>query len=85
MTIDDDLLGLNEDELNPFILNEEVKTKERECWKSSLVNFQFHKISDWCSRVCSKSPKGNPKYSKRINYNALKDLCPEWWSFIDGS
>ncbi|KAF9069472.1 hypothetical protein BDP27DRAFT_1383193 [Rhodocollybia butyracea] len=105
--IDDELMGLDEDELNRFLLtDEEVKIKER-VWvelnkdylealaaKGDLSSSKEAKGAKSRKRqkVSNKprdttTPHGattaesvrsliqkNPKYSKRINYDALKDL-----------
>lgn len=104
MTVDDELLGLNEEELDRFILNEEeVRIKER-VWvelnkeyleaiaakgdqestsatrsrKRRKTNTRPRDASTATGDTAAESVrnllKKNPKYSKRINYDALKDL-----------
>ncbi|KAI0363485.1 BRF1-domain-containing protein [Pilatotrama ljubarskyi] len=103
---DDELLGLDEEELDRFILTEEeVKIKER-VWvemNRDYLEALAAKVEQQESEDKQKKPrkrrktnnkprdastphgstaaesvrnliKKNPKYSKRINYNALKDL-----------
>ncbi|KAI0643552.1 hypothetical protein C8Q79DRAFT_979749 [Trametes meyenii] len=105
-TGDDELLGLDEEELDRFILTEdEVKVKER-VWvemNRDYLEALAAKAEQQESEEKQKKPrkrrktnnkprdastphgstaaesvrnliKKNPKYSKRINYNALKDL-----------
>ncbi|KAI8985592.1 hypothetical protein BD414DRAFT_488591 [Trametes punicea] len=105
-TGDDELLGLDEEELDQFILTEEeVKIKER-VWvemNRDYLEALAAKAEQQESEEKQKKPrkrrktnnkprdastphgntaaesvrnliKKNPKYSKRINYNALKDL-----------
>ncbi|KAF8151380.1 hypothetical protein B0H34DRAFT_664907, partial [Crassisporium funariophilum] len=104
ITVGDELSGLNEDELDRFILNEEeVRIKERvwvELNKEYLEAIAAKGDQDANStsksrkrRKTTNKPrdastaagdtaaesvrnliKKNPKYSKRINYDALKDL-----------
>ncbi|KAF7980980.1 hypothetical protein HWV62_35786 [Athelia sp. TMB] len=106
LTIDDELLGLDEEELDRFILTEEeVKIKERvwvelnkeyleaiaakgEQAESGNGNTKTRKRRKTSNKPRDASTasgsttaesvrnliKKNPKYSKRINYNALKDL-----------
>ncbi|KAF7784937.1 hypothetical protein Agabi119p4_1102 [Agaricus bisporus var. burnettii] len=104
MTMADELMGLDEEELNRFILSEdEVRIKER-AWVElnrdyleaiAAKGYQQDSAAAAKSRKKRKSnkprdattPSGstaaesvrnlikkNPKYSKRINYGALKDL-----------
>ncbi|KAG1783614.1 BRF1-domain-containing protein, partial [Suillus placidus] len=106
----DELLGLDEDELDRFLLTEEeVKIKER-VWVEinrdylealagmvSSASRSFKSMTERFRRKTSTKPrddsmpsgntaaesvrnliKKNPKYSRRINYDALKDL------FVDG-
>ncbi|KAF7761016.1 hypothetical protein Agabi119p4_10425 [Agaricus bisporus var. burnettii] len=104
MTMADELMGLDEEELNRFILSEdEVRIKER-VWVElnrdyleaiAAKGYQQDSTATAKSRKKRKSnkprdattPSGstaaesvrnlikkNPKYSKRINYDALKDL-----------
>ncbi|KIM73778.1 hypothetical protein PILCRDRAFT_828829 [Piloderma croceum F 1598] len=106
LTIVDDLMGLDEDELDRFLLTEEeVKVKER-VWvelnkdylealaaKGERVETGASNSKSRKRRKTSNKPrdastpsgstaaesvrnliKKNPKYSKRINYDALKDL-----------
>ncbi|KIM36403.1 hypothetical protein M413DRAFT_449126 [Hebeloma cylindrosporum] len=102
----DELLGLNEEELDRFILSEaEVKIKER-VWvelnkdylealaakgdqtasttkskKRRKTNNKPRDASTAAGDTAAESVrnliKKNPKYSKRINYDALKDLFVE--------
>ncbi|XP_006456426.1 hypothetical protein AGABI2DRAFT_78178, partial [Agaricus bisporus var. bisporus H97] len=105
MTMADELMGLDEEELNRFILSEdEVRIKERvwvelnrdylEAIAGSIPGsrYIFHMLTSSQKRKSNKprdatTPSGstaaesvrnlikkNPKYSKRINYDALKDL-----------
>ncbi|KAG6877190.1 hypothetical protein C0993_009507 [Termitomyces sp. T159_Od127] len=108
ITVDDELLGLDEEELDRFLLSEaEVKIKER-VWVELNKDYleaiaakgeQQESGSTTKSRKRRKTnnkprdamtPHGNtaaesvrnllkknPKYSKRINYDALKDLFVE--------
>ncbi|KAJ3714634.1 BRF1-domain-containing protein [Lentinula guzmanii] len=104
--VDDELLGLDEDELNRFLLtDEEVKIKER-VWvelnkeylealaaKGDQTSSKESKAHKRRKTTQSNKPRDtstphgatpaesvrsliqkNPKYSKRINYDALKDL-----------
>ncbi|KAF9542270.1 cyclin-like protein [Agrocybe pediades] len=104
ITVVDELTGLNEDELDRFILSEEeVKIKER-VWvelnkdylealaakgdpdnsaparskKRRKLNNKPRDASTAAGETPAESVKNllkkNPKYSKRINYDALKDL-----------
>jgi len=105
ITVADDLLGLDEEELDRFILNEEeVRIKER-VWvelnrdyleaiaakgdqdPNLSVNKNRKKRRTSNKPRDTSTPSGstaaesvrnlikkNPKYSKRINYDALKDL-----------
>ncbi|KAH9932745.1 uncharacterized protein BXZ73DRAFT_89901 [Epithele typhae] len=108
-TGDDELLGLDEDELDRFILTEEeVRIKER-VWVEMNLDYleaiaakaeqqeeQGKEKKTRKRRKTNNKPrdastphgstaaesvrnliKKNPKYSKRINYNALKDLFTE--------
>ncbi|KZP13611.1 BRF1-domain-containing protein [Athelia psychrophila] len=103
LTVDDELLGLDEDELDRFLLSDaEVKIKERvwvelnkeylealaakgEQAESGTKTRKRRKPSNKPRDASTPSGstaaesvqnliKKNPKYSKRINYNALKDL-----------
>ncbi|KAF9481486.1 cyclin-like protein [Pholiota conissans] len=106
MEVVDELMGLNEDELDRFILSEEeVKIKER-VWvelnkdyleaiaakgdqdtsttkskKRRKTNNKPRDSSTAAGDTAAESVrnliKKNPKYSKRINYDALKDLFVE--------
>ncbi|KAJ3499399.1 hypothetical protein NLJ89_g10106 [Agrocybe chaxingu] len=106
ITVVDELLGLNEEELDRFILSEEeVKIKER-VWvelnreylealaakgnqdgtttksrKRRKTNTRPRDASTAAGDTAAESVrnliKKNPKYSKRINYDALKDLFVE--------
>ncbi|KAF8800742.1 cyclin-like protein [Phlegmacium glaucopus] len=104
ITVDNELLGLNEEELDRFILSdEEVRIKER-VWvelnkdyleaiaakgdqeststaksrKRRKTNTRPRDASTAAGDTAAESVrnllKKNPKYSKRINYDALKDL-----------
>ncbi|KAG6844390.1 hypothetical protein H0H87_007202 [Tephrocybe sp. NHM501043] len=109
ITVDDELLGLDEEELDRFLLSEaEVKIKER-VWVELNKDYlealaakgeqqdSGSAIKSRKRRKTNNKPrdattphgntaaesvrnllKKNPKYSKRINYDALKDL------FIEG-
>ncbi|KAG6819546.1 hypothetical protein H0H93_010792 [Arthromyces matolae] len=109
ITVDDELVGLDEEELDRFLLSEaEVKIKERvwvelnkdyleaiaakgEQQESGASNKSRKRRKTHNKPRDATTPHGNtaaesvrnllkknPKYSKRINYDALKDL------FVDG-
>ncbi|KAJ6584285.1 cyclin-like protein, partial [Mycena sp. CBHHK59/15] len=81
ITVVDELLGLNEEELDRFILTEEeVKVKERDYLEALAAKGNPEPTKPKKCAADTSNPAGSTvaesstKYSKRINYDALRHL-----------